>query len=485
MKFGTAIKSWKLWSPGAVAFFIGLSIAYRDLRVTSYDDAAITYRYAWNISHGLGWVYNQGDRTNGASSPLYTFLLAIGSKAGFQIPGFSVFVNVTSYALVGLLIYLITENISQLIPSKNFLIQAVPLLSVCLFYLSEGARSIFLSGMETSFCSLLGLLSIYFVVKEQVGFAWFIAGLAVVAKIDALALVCALGMLQYLLHKPNFKEIIRILKFFIIAPFIWFTFSQFYFGSIIPNSANQKFFGLLTQNFKFDHSWVLKHLASDGYFIATISCISIAIIFFITRFQVKFFFVAMAIFVWPMIHGTFFSVVNLGGLYDWYLGVLYPPLLIVTGLFFIYTLNSLETYLKKTTIYLIAGICIFTTVFAGHNLKQTLSVINHGHQVSDYEAFEKTRQEAGEWLGKQASSREVVATCFGWIAWGAIQNPIQETCPLSTRKSVGSPNWFVNSSFPGVRIPKGAEYGGQIKKQYVSNQGGRGATWIVRLPTNN
>jgi len=40
------------------------------------DDAFITFRYARNIVHGLGFVYNAGERVLGTTTPLYTLLMA-------------------------------------------------------------------------------------------------------------------------------------------------------------------------------------------------------------------------------------------------------------------------------------------------------------------------------------------------------------------------------------------------------------------------
>ena len=42
--------------------------------VTSYtaDDAFITYRYAENLAYGKGFLFNEGEKVQGTSSPLYT-----------------------------------------------------------------------------------------------------------------------------------------------------------------------------------------------------------------------------------------------------------------------------------------------------------------------------------------------------------------------------------------------------------------------------
>ncbi|MEN6303812.1 MAG: hypothetical protein ABFD96_13860 [Armatimonadia bacterium] len=53
------------------------------------DDSFITYRYALNISHGLGPVYNSGEVVEGYSNPLWLGLLLVGLKLGFDLVTFS------------------------------------------------------------------------------------------------------------------------------------------------------------------------------------------------------------------------------------------------------------------------------------------------------------------------------------------------------------------------------------------------------------
>jgi hypothetical protein len=43
----------------------------------TYDDAFITYRYAYNFANGNGFVYNVGDRFLGTTGPLYGLILGI------------------------------------------------------------------------------------------------------------------------------------------------------------------------------------------------------------------------------------------------------------------------------------------------------------------------------------------------------------------------------------------------------------------------
>ena len=460
-------------------YLLALFLAVRDLRVTPYDDAAITYRYAWNISHWHGWVYNVGDRTNGASSPFYTLLLAIGSRLGFPLPGLSEALDALSYGAIALLIYLIVKRCLAITYKNDISSSLIAAFGVTLFLLSEGARSILLSGMETAVCSALGLSAIWLIVSRRFSLAWLVMGLALFSKLDAFALLPTMIMLQLYLRKPSGAEFLLYLRNLVVIFGPWLLFSQFYFGSMLPHSASEKLSGSLTHVFKLNHMWVVNHIASEGYLLLLAAVTLITCLIFYWSKEKGAVTLAFLILMWPILHGGFFSIVNLGDQYDWYLGVLYAPIIIsITFLLkFIYERGSV----KFNGIFRFAVIAVVVpSIIMGHNFKATFEVIKHGHQISSYEGFEKTRAEAGIWLGTHVPKSDVIMTCFGWVAWGVKENPFFETCPLSTRKSVGSPNWFVDCSFPGIHVPKASPIG-KIEKVFTSSIGTGGASWIVKI----
>jgi len=71
-----------------------------------YDDAFITYRYATNVAHAGRFVFNLDDApVLGTSTPLYTFLLAIGAKCGADIPVLSLYLGgIATMMTAGLLV---------------------------------------------------------------------------------------------------------------------------------------------------------------------------------------------------------------------------------------------------------------------------------------------------------------------------------------------------------------------------------------------
>src|SRR3989442_14592594 len=56
------------------------------LAVYQVDDAYIVYRYASNLAHGQGFVFNPGERVEGVTCFLWTLLLAPWAAAGLRLP---------------------------------------------------------------------------------------------------------------------------------------------------------------------------------------------------------------------------------------------------------------------------------------------------------------------------------------------------------------------------------------------------------------
>ncbi len=82
---------------GAVfALIIGMACAVRLAWVC--DDAFVSFRYADNLTHGLGLVYNAGERVEGYSNFLWTLGIAMGMRLGVDPEQWTVVCGVLFYA---------------------------------------------------------------------------------------------------------------------------------------------------------------------------------------------------------------------------------------------------------------------------------------------------------------------------------------------------------------------------------------------------
>jgi hypothetical protein len=73
----------------------------------AYDDAFITYRVAYNLASGHGFVYNVGERVLVTTAPLYGLVLGgLGWLFGpDRIPFFGAWLSATSFTLIALALY--------------------------------------------------------------------------------------------------------------------------------------------------------------------------------------------------------------------------------------------------------------------------------------------------------------------------------------------------------------------------------------------
>jgi hypothetical protein len=90
------------------------------------DDSFITFRYAENIASGKGFVYNQGERVLGTSTPLYTLLLALLAKLGLPILLFARVLNIGADCLSGILIFLLLRVQDQRGDACRPLLRSLP-----------------------------------------------------------------------------------------------------------------------------------------------------------------------------------------------------------------------------------------------------------------------------------------------------------------------------------------------------------------------
>lgn len=119
-----------------------------------YDDAYITYRYAANFALGNGLVFNVGEKTNAASSLMFTLILSAFYKIGLtNLELLSVIINILSAIGICLIVYK-----SILLLTKNsYLAVFFSLLTGLHGFISGWA----ISGMETVFFTFLVSAFVY------------------------------------------------------------------------------------------------------------------------------------------------------------------------------------------------------------------------------------------------------------------------------------------------------------------------------------
>jgi len=174
-----------------VLALIWLGYADCDCLFKQYDDAYITFRYAYNLASGHGLVFNGGEPTDSASSFLYTLVLALADRIGLH--------NLARVATVlGTLCAAGTSSIAYLACMRRC---QRPVLS---FFLAValGAHGLIsgwsVSGMETLFYTLLVTLAAYrlFLVRTSGWFDAILVTLIVLTRFEGAIVLMAFGLLE-------------------------------------------------------------------------------------------------------------------------------------------------------------------------------------------------------------------------------------------------------------------------------------------------
>ena len=191
------------------------------------DDSFITFRYAENIASGKGFVYNQGEKVLGTSTPLYTLLLALLVKLGMPILPCARIINIGADCVTGVLIFLML---------RRFKLGVATLAS--LFYVLFPRVMVWsIAGMETSLYVLFIAASLYSYHKEHFGLTSLFVGLTFLTRVDGIILGLAI-LIHFIWRYKRFPTGMVLGFLAMVLP--WIIFSLLYFGSPIPNSVPGK-----------------------------------------------------------------------------------------------------------------------------------------------------------------------------------------------------------------------------------------------------
>lgn len=232
--------------------FLALIIAARDTREIVFDDAAIIFRYAQRIVDGKGFTFNDGDRTNGSSAPLYTLVLTI-------LRGFGADLHLSAKAIAALS-YATAVGLAVRLAGKIGGESAAVVAGILMLASSE-FRIQALNGLETGLAAALGLAALTSWLARREILTGIFLGLAVTNKLDAGILVVAIVGAAGLLER---RACLRLLATTTVVALPWMVFAQTYFGSILPYSASQKLGVVENESTSHDPLWILRTYERTG-----------------------------------------------------------------------------------------------------------------------------------------------------------------------------------------------------------------------------
>lgn len=224
-----------------------------------FDDAMISMRYAWNFSHGLGLVWNQGERIQGYSNLLMTLLMSLVTLV-FSKPIAPLVIQISGVGFMLGIAYLNMRIAEEVLPIKshehNTFVRILAFICALSYYpLTYWS----LMGMETGLLTLLLLLSILFTFNygksrnpSSLLFVSVFLGLAFLTRNDSI--IFAIPIWIYIWReirtstpKANaetsgqYLAAISVYLIFIVGQLI---FQIAYYGELLPNTYTLKLTGM-------------------------------------------------------------------------------------------------------------------------------------------------------------------------------------------------------------------------------------------------
>jgi hypothetical protein len=126
-----------------------------------FDDAMISMRYAYNLAHGNGLVWNVGERVQGFTNPLWVFYMALLHLLPIPQAQLGLAVQVTGAALLAATLYFVRRIVEHLTSDLPAMLGAVALTA---FY--APLNSFGLLGMEVSALALILSICVWLVLKN-------------------------------------------------------------------------------------------------------------------------------------------------------------------------------------------------------------------------------------------------------------------------------------------------------------------------------
>jgi len=205
-------------------------------------------RYAWNLSHGIGLVWNEGEKVEGFTNMLMTLYMSVWTffldkkyaVLAVQISGI-VFMLVNAYFFMK-----ITDKIIPKYEPNRALILRLAFVSPLTYY---PLVYWVLMGMETGMLAMLIATAIYFSLDANSRFRLIVPillGLAFLTRPDAAIVIAVILLFRtyQLLEVKKFFTI--VIEFMIVALFVLgiSLFRWSYYGNIFPNTYTLKATGM-------------------------------------------------------------------------------------------------------------------------------------------------------------------------------------------------------------------------------------------------
>ena len=174
------------------------------LPVRFVDDAWISYRYSANLADGIGPVFNQGERVEAISNPLWTALLAVAYKVHLPLPLTAWVIGVVCVLAV---VWMTTALVRRITGSEAFAVVCGTALALTTHFMRSS-----LNGLETCLYTALLLAALTCLLSEhrraRLGFGLAVTALAL-TRFEGHLLAVILLVALFAIRRDGTRETLR------------------------------------------------------------------------------------------------------------------------------------------------------------------------------------------------------------------------------------------------------------------------------------
>jgi hypothetical protein len=205
----------------AIYLFLTTLVIYAAFSNWAYDDPFITYRYAANLQHGLGFVYNLGERVQSTTTPLFALLLALLRNLWPDLPHLANLLGAFSLALGALFLWDLAHT------------WQAPFVGWCgLLLYPTFPLLVSTLGSETPLYLAFCLGAFAFYARHRCSLTAACVALAILTRPDGILVAFILAVHYFLFIRRPIPWLALALFLGLTVP--WFVFAWAYFGSPLP-----------------------------------------------------------------------------------------------------------------------------------------------------------------------------------------------------------------------------------------------------------